>query len=196
VSTHDSIETRLLRRSWDDGLVDLFSGVALLLIGLSWQFDLVALGAIGPALLVTVWSPVRQRLIEPRAGFAEPGPSTRRRLGRGQLLLVLTGTCTFLLGIATFVLMRDGAEFSAARLVPGLPAALLGFGAALAAGAFAMHRFFAYAALLVAAGAMTILLDLHPAPSILASGIVVTLCGTLLLARFLHDNPSAGEHAA
>ncbi len=185
------IETRLLQKSWDDGLIDLFSGIGLLLLGIAWQFDLVPLGSIGPALLAPLWKPVRQRLIEPRAGYAEPGTRTRQRMTRGMMRLLGAGTGSMLLGILLFAFVRGGGTLSAPNLVPGLPAILLAGGAALAAQAFAMPRFLLHAAVLAGVGAATVLLAWHPAPSMLVGGTQMTLTGTLLLTRFIRQNPIA-----
>jgi hypothetical protein len=191
VTTH--LEDRLLQKSWDDGLLDLFSGIGLLLIGIAWQFDIVPLGTIAPALLVPLWKPVRQRLIEPRAGYAEPGARTRQRMTQGMTMLLGVGVLSLLLGILLFTFVRGGGEVSASYLVPGLPAILLGVGVALAGQTFAVPRLFAYAALLAVVGLTTVALELPPAPSMLAGGFIMTVAGALLLARFLRENPIIDE---
>jgi len=194
------IEDNLLRRSWDDGLLDLFSGIGLLLIGIAWQLDLVPLGAIGPALLVPRWNPVRDGFIVPRAGYAEPGPRTRDRMTRGMVMLISAGVVSFVLGIALFVLVRGEAgvpaALSAAHLVPALPAVLIAGGAILAGRAFAVPRFYAYALVLVVAAGATIALELGPAAPMLAGGVFATMGGVVFLARFLRENPVVEEGGA
>ncbi len=190
------LEDRLLRRSWNDGLLDLFSGIGLTLMGVAWQFDLVALGPIGPALLLTLWKPVRQRLVEPRAGYAEPGARTQERMTRGLVTFLGAGVGSLLLGILLYTFRRGGGEFSASYLVAGLPAVLIAAGAAFVGLAFAVPRFFAYAVVLAVAAAATVVLELHPAPAMLAGGSFVTVSGALLLARFLHQNPIIDQSGA
>ena len=158
------------------------------------------LGAIGPAILVPFWKPVRDRFIVPRAGYAEPGPRTRHRMTRGMVMLIGAGVVSFVLGIALFVLARGEAgvpaSLSAAHVVPALPAALIAVGAILAARAFAVPRFYAYAMVLVAAGGATIALELGPAAPMLAGGVFATAGGVVFLARFLRENPVVEEGGA
>lgn len=194
--TGSTLERRLLHQSWDDGLIDLFFGVSLLLIGLAWQFDLVPLGAIGPALLVSIWKPTRQRLIEPRTGYAEPGAGTRGRLSRGVSMLLAVGVVSFLSGVVVYLFARQGRPVSLSGIVPGLPALIIAVGAMLASQAFVLPRFAAYAIVLAAAGAATIILGGHPAPSMLSGGLVVTVTGAALLARFIRRHPVAQEREA
>src|SRR5210317_1625377 len=81
------IENRVYRAYWNDGLLDVFAAVGVLLIGFAWTFDFVVGGAITPALLVPLWGPFRQRFIEARLGLVEFSDE-RERTNRGRLRLV------------------------------------------------------------------------------------------------------------
>ena len=83
-----TLEGRLFRRYWDDGLLDLLVGVGVLLIGIGWVCDQVALAAFTPALLVPLWRPLRARLVEPRLGAVEFADKRVRRQRRHALGLV------------------------------------------------------------------------------------------------------------
>ena len=85
----NQLEIALFRSYWDDGLLDLLCGFGLLLIGLGWALDQVALAAALPALLVPLWGPLRRSLVEPRAGFVE----FSQRVLEGSYLLMETGQC-------------------------------------------------------------------------------------------------------
>ncbi|NVJ69975.1 MAG: hypothetical protein HWE08_06460, partial [Alphaproteobacteria bacterium] len=60
--THLSkMEGLLTRQFFDDGLLDMFVGVGLALIGIAWLSGLLALGAIVPAVMMQYWKPLRQK---------------------------------------------------------------------------------------------------------------------------------------
>lgn len=183
------LEPRILTDWWDDGLVDLFGGAGILLIGVAWQLDIVTLGAIAPALLVPLWAPIRARFIVPRAGFVAFGAPTRARMTRGYWLVLAAGFSTFVLAVALFFLVRDGARDTGRTFVAGLPAGLLGMGGLLCWIVFRIPRLPLYSAVLVAAGGLTVLAGASPAPAMLASGGIVTAGGAVLLTRFLRAHP-------
>ena len=56
-----TLEERMFARYWGDGALELLSGVGLLLIGIGWLVDQVALAAVVPAVLVPLYQPVRAR---------------------------------------------------------------------------------------------------------------------------------------
>ena len=59
-----TIENRVYRAYWNDGLLDMFGAIGILAIGVSWTFDFVVGGALAPALLVPLWGPFRQKFVE------------------------------------------------------------------------------------------------------------------------------------
>ena len=185
-----TIEERLFRSFWDDGLIDLFAGAGVLIVGLSWQLDLAVLGAVAPALLVPLWAATRRRLIEPRSGYAEFAAPRRARLQRGRWGALLIGLLAFVLGVVLYLFVtRRELEVGLESMVPALPALLLALGAAVSARAFSLPRFAVYSIVLAIAGAVTVVAGLHPAPSMIAGGLVAALTGASLLARFLRANP-------
>ena len=66
-----ALESRLFSHYWDDGLIDLLAGIAIVALGALWLADLVAVGAAVPAMLAVVWAPLRRALVAPRAGTVE-----------------------------------------------------------------------------------------------------------------------------
>jgi len=190
-ATHP-IEARLFRAYWDDGLLDLFFGVGALSIGVCWTLGLVALGAVVPALLALLWSPVRRHLVEPHAGFvafaAARVASSRRKL-RGSVWLGVGVLVLFVL--ISLVVRRFGGGFLR-NDVAALPAALVGVMACLFAAGLRIARFAAYGLLFGAAGLAAARAKLEPEVAILAAGAAVTLSGLVILARFLRA-ARAGE---
>lgn len=186
-----TIENRVYRAYWNDGLLDLFGAIGLVAIGISWTFDFVVAGAITPALLVPLWTPCRQRFIEPRLGMVEFSDA-RERTNKNRLRLVfLLGFGTFALGVGLFFLRGKLALDPDISLIAGLPALLLAVLAALTALLVSTARFLAYAALLAIAGAVGAAMGWEPGRILLSAGIPILLCAIVVLARFLSNNPLA-----
>lgn len=187
------IENRVYRAYWNDGLLDVFAAVGVLLIGIAWTFDFVVGGAITPALLIPLWGPFRQRLIEPRLGMVEFSEK-RERTNRSRLLLVI------LLGIGAFALvvslngLRDRLALDpAVSFIAGLPALLLAVPAALTAMLVSTSRFLVYAVLLVAAGGIGAMSGWEPGPILVSAGVPILLIASTVLVRFVRSNPVANE---
>jgi len=182
-------EKGLYHSSFDDGLIDIFSGAVLTLMGVAWIFDLVALGPIAPAVLIPFWPLARRRITEPRTGFVRPHPERTTREKRKHLGFFALG-CGFLVaGIVVYFAVRGGDHRSWAHLVRGLPGVLLAVGAVVAGLAFGLARFLTYAVLLVAGGGVAIHERLDPGWSIIGGGVAITLTGLILLARFVARHP-------
>lgn len=182
-----SLEDELFQSTWDDGLLDLFLGVSLLLIGVGWHLDQIAIGSIAPALLVSTWAPIRQRFVEPRSGYVELGARTQRKTRRGLWAVLALGVVALGLGVALYLQVRAGS--SPSTLIAGLPALLLALGAAVTGAVLRIPRLGLYALALAAAGVATGLIGLDPSPSMLVSGLIITAAGALRFSRFLRTHP-------
>ena len=180
----ETLESSLFRQFWDDGLLDLFAGAAVLGISVFWALDLVALGPIVPVLLIPFWHPLRRKLVEPRAGFVE---FSEKRIGRNRGMLRYSA----LLGIALLALFLTlywvgGDRANVIRIfAPGIPALLLGVLAALTALGLGLPRFLAYAAFFVLAGLVVALMNADPEWAMAGGGLVILLHGILLWLRFV-----------
>lgn len=190
LDTPNRLEAELFKTWWDDGVLDLFFGLGLLIIGIGWWFDQPALAAIAPALLWIWVIPLRKAIVEPRAGYVEFSQTRETRVRRHLWLTLLLGLGTFALGIAVFVYIRPqgmdaGQVKILQKIIPALPAALLAVGAFIGAQFTGAQRFIVYAMLLLAAAGLTLVYDLGPAVPMLIGGTVITLSGIILLIRFL-----------
>lgn len=187
------IENRVYRAYWNDGLLDVFAAVGVLLIGIAWTFDFVVGGAITPALLVPLWGPFRQRFVEPRLGMVEFSEK-RERTNRDRLLLViLLGIGAFALVVSLYVLRDRQALDPAVSFIAGLPALLLAIPAALTAILVSTSRFLVYAALLIISGGVGAMSGLEPGPILVSAGIPILLIAGIVLLRFVHNNPVVNE---
>jgi hypothetical protein len=180
----ESLESRLFRTFWDDGLLDIMFGVGAIGVGVCWAAGLVPLGAIVPALLAVAWNPLRRGIIEPRAGwveFSRARTETNRRRLIGALWLGVAG---LVLALALIVGTRSGGEVFPNSLAAAIPGVLIGVMAVLVAAGLRTVRFLAYALLFVVFGLATALLEGEPEAAMLAGGGAVVLSGAWLLARF------------
>jgi len=184
------VERRVVRTYWDDGLIDILSGLGVLFIGISWQFDLVPLGAIAPAIIIPFWKPLRARITEPRLGYVE---FSDVQVGRQRSFLVwsiVLGCLTFTLGVSVYFLVTTtDLVVPKQNWIVALPACLIACMAVLASFLIVVRRFIGYAAVLCISGVLVVLFDKRPGLALIAGGIVVTIIGLLRLLSFLRSHP-------
>lgn len=192
----DRLELRMNRAYWGDGLLDLFCGLALLIIGVSWVTGEGAFGAIMPALLVPLWQPFRRRFTEPRLGTVELTDERQHRTRVFARLLLVAGTLSFLLGIGVYFAHTLGLEPSV-LVVKALPGSMIGIAAVATAEALQLRRFFLYGAVtMVGAVVVGVVRELNPGWAFLAGGAVALLGGIVLAYRFVRSHPVRSEEAA
>lgn len=191
----DALEREAYRASYDDGVVDLFVGLSLIWMGASWIWlhPASALAGILPAILAAPVLAARKRWVEARLGHVRWRPARRRWERRNLLAMVAAGTSLLLLGVLAWMLVegRSVQSDAALTLSPGILAWLL---AVLAIGlAFLMdaRRFCAYAAILVAGGLLTVLAEALPGWPMLATGLIATGVGSVMVWRFIRRYPVA-----
>lgn len=188
------MEERLFRLEFASGLLEVFVGVEMALIGFAWFADLVVLGAVAPALIVPLWIAVRGRFIAPRIGQVRFREKREQRNRRAMRRLVLLSTMTALLGVVVFLAQRDASTPIFARsLIAGLPAFLLALGALVAGGAFGLTRLFWYIPPLIAGGLAVLFTDIDIGWSLLGPGTLILAVGAVLLWQFFTDNPVLEE---
>ena len=184
-----SLEFRIYRHYWDDGLLDLFAAVGVVLIGASWVMDHSVLGAIVPALLVPLWQPFRSRFVEPRLGFVEFSDSREQQNRKRLKLIVYLGVVTLLAALALYFQRELLPVVPGVRMVAGLPAMLLAILAATTALLIANARFLVYSIVLLLAGSLGAWLGWSPGAIMLVGGAVMLVIATAVLVKFLHANP-------
>jgi hypothetical protein len=189
----EQMEKKAFRTFWNDGLLDLMVGLAIVAVGLSWWQDMAVMGAIAPAVCVSMWKPIRQRLVEPRQGFVEFSVQRQNRSRRFLTGMMIFGTALMLLGILVYLKLGSGFSLSMSSFIPALPAALI----ALMALAFAMYttcwRYYLYCAVLLGAAAVTFLWELDPGPPLCIAGLIISAVGLQVLIEFLSSHPANPE---
>lgn len=187
-----SLERITYSRRFSDGSMDVFFGLGVLLVGIMWMLDLVAVGAAIPAMLVPLWVLVQKRVIEPRAGYSEPAPE-RKRVERSSLwLTVILGGILFVqIVMAIFGKGMIGSipQSVVDIFLPGLPAALIALMAFL--GGLITHQKEGahYAMTLLAIGIIGGMNALEPGPIIAIGGVLILLVAVRKFGRFLKGNP-------
>lgn len=184
--TRPLTETDLFRSYWDDGLLDILCGLAVLVTGLGWTGGLGPLAVVQAPLWIVLWPPLRHRIVEPRAGFVRFSLSRRQRTSRRLWQTAGLGLVALALTAAAIVVVPTrGPEPMLRSLSAGLPAVLVAVPASLAALLTGARRFLAYALVLVAGAVVTVVVEAGPAPPLTAAGLVAVGAGAGLLARFL-----------
>ncbi|MEZ4456150.1 MAG: hypothetical protein R2882_06315 [Gemmatimonadales bacterium] len=196
MNTVHTLESALFRSRWDDGLLDVLAGVGVLIVAACWAADLVAVGAAAPALLAVVWGPLRQRLVEPRAGFVEFSDARAQAMKRRSWSAVALGVGGLVAVGALVAAAMAGRDVVPNGIAPAVPAILLAMMAAVAGLALGVSRFVGYALLLVVAGLGAALAGAEPEMAMLAGGAAILLVGGWRLHRFLQLPVEPGEGEA
>ncbi|MEP3074362.1 hypothetical protein [Maricaulis sp.] len=188
----------LYRRSFDDGWLDVLTGLGLVLIGLAWLADQIVLGALVPAALAPFWTIGRRALVEPRLSSPQFGSAQQAETRRALTGWLIFGAGVGLTELAFLIFVNRGGTGlgGVGNVAVGIPAILVGLGlfAGLMLGAkrFAAYGLFAIGLGLAGAWTGT---D-RPGLLILLSGVLVLACGGALLARFMMRYPMTGDEDA
>jgi len=193
----NELEQKAYGSRWDDGLLDLFAGVSVLLLGVLWLIPgAEAFGGIAPVLLVPIWPVARKRITEPRAGYVEFGDARRGQERRVFRSLLLVGMGALFLGVAAYFFVRgDGrmGEDWVAIVIPALPGVLVGIGAVLAGLMIGLDRLMAYGLLLMALATGFTYYGAEPGLYLAVGGAIVTVLGAIRLSRFMTAHPIPTE---
>lgn len=194
MTTIKQAEKFAARTLTEDGLIDIFSGIGLMMIGYFWLVDNTALAAIMPFALIGLWKTARQKVSEPRLGRVTPAKEKKSDIKTGRIILLII-LLTLGVGIVSW-LLGGGGDIQGTGYYP-----LFAAGPSLLIATFAFYharhlrcaRFYAYAAWLVAAAGITIWLGEGPAKAVMIGGIPFLLVGPWYFAKFLRAHPKAGE---
>jgi hypothetical protein len=173
--------------------LDILAGTGVFLIGLAWQFDLVALGAVAPAILIPFWKPLRAWITEPRLGYVELSRGQQRRNKSFVLVSVVVGTIVLLAGIAGYVAVVGGARDHLGALSAALPALIVAVLSLSVSIITRVLRFVQYALALGVFGIAVVELDQEPGWALIAGGLVAVLGGAATLYYFVSHYPETSE---
>lgn len=188
----ETLERDAYRASYSDGIVDIYVGLSMVWIGASWIWftDMAALAGVLPAVLLAPMISARKRFVEARLGYVQWRAPRRRWERRNLLVLLAAGICLLLLGGGMYVFVSTAGDGTGSlQLAPGILAwllALLAVGLALLLDA---ARMLAYAAILAVMGVVVVALGSMPGWPMLATGVVATAVGLVMLYAFVRRYP-------
>lgn len=177
-----------------DGLVDIFAGIILLVMGFWMMTELFWFGAIMVPILLPVWRDAKKRITAPRLRDLEiPAGVTKRTKATLMMMLVL-GSLALILGLVLFLLLVGGSEITWLRQwlsnYFGLVIGVIGASLLAAAGALnGLRRFYLYALLTLTVFSAMTLIDFHVAIALVVLGGLIFASGVIILIRFLNHYP-------
>ena len=192
-----SMEQSAYRRTYSDGIIDLFVGVSFLFIGAVWIWlpDYGALAGILPAVLVTAAITGRKQFVVRRLGYVRWSEPRRDKERRNLIMLLGGGVFMLLVGVLAFLVVEGSLvdKTMLDLLAPGLLAWLLAFLALGLAVLLEAWRFVFYGSALAAGGLATALLEANPGWPLLGSGVVIAITGLVMLILFVRSHPVPEE---
>jgi len=185
-----NIEKNAFQSFWNDGLLDIMLGLVLLVTGLSWWQEVAVLGAIFPAVCVSMWYPLRKRLVEPRVGYVEfsGDRDVKVRGFRFGLMAFFAGTMA--LGLVVFILWKGESSSNSIDWIAAFPLVLIAIPAMFFALFTNCKRFAIYALILLLAGVTVVLQDWDPHVGMIAASVVILVTGLIIMAKFLSQHPT------
>ena len=173
----------------EDGLIDLFCALGLLIIGAGWWQDQVTLSTIAPPLLIPFWMVARKRISEPRLGHVELREDTQMKLSKNLLWAALLGSAA----MGTFVYFAftvdDAPSITVQELIPALPTLIISVMAFIGWLLLRANRYILYAMGLLAAGAEVFIQGFEPHVGFFLGAILPVVIGSYVFVNFLRNNP-------
>ncbi len=188
----EQIEKQAYQTIWEDGLIDIFVGLSVFLIGVFWVSQGSVYGSVIAPIFVPFWVVARKRISEPRVGVVNFSAERINKENKKLLGLVLLGVLTLVIGVAWYFFGSHISSLATPQhtnLVAGLPAALLAIPSVIVALTFSAKRFFVYAAVMLMAAVPVIVFDLNPGWAFIPGGVWCMAVGGGLLMRFVRKHP-------
>ena len=171
----------------NDGLIDIYVGLSILLGGICMLTDIIYLAGVFPVLCLPVYRSIKKSVTAPRIKNIKFPPEHRGRTGKTILIAASTGVLVLLMCVIMFVLLSSG--YISPSLRTWLLKPFIGVIVAFCMGVIAfinkIWRFYAYAILMVIIFTSSLLLNLSIPLSLILIGTVMLLVGVVLLIQFL-----------
>ncbi len=193
----DKINLRNLERQaylsyHQDGVLDIFIGLSILLFGAWILADMAYLAGAFAAVFTPIYAQVKKQVTVPRLGFVKFGPTRTAKTQKTVLVLVLVGVMAFLPGVLLFATTEMGI-LAPIRLLIDYGMIVIGVAGAAVLSVVAylseLRRLYVYAALV-----LTLFVSGHfltaPLPYYLMTlGTIILLSGLYLLITFQRKYP-------
>jgi len=183
------LEQSAFRSFWNDGLLDVMLGLAILLVGISWWQDAPVLGILFLPIAVSLWHPIRKKLVEPRMGFVEFSGSREIKARSFRYGLASFFAGTMLLGVLIYSLWNNEILPKPAEWVGGFPLVLTGIPAVFFALFTGCKRFSVYGLIMFVSAIELVILGREPHEGLIACGVIILISGLVILTRFITRYP-------
>jgi hypothetical protein len=192
------VEKRTYMSYHQDGLLDIFVGVYVLLFALGILLMTVTdfstwfvIPAIFPAIMIPIWVSAKKQITLPRIGYVKFGSR-----GANRLMAVFLGLMVFGLGafaVFTFASRSQAWALTLRNLIISNGMIIIGIGAASISSLFAytmgLKRLYAYGLLTLALFITGHFITIPFGYFLLTIGLVIIINGFVLLIRFIRKYP-------
>ena len=191
------VERRTYISYHQDGLIDIFVGVYVLLFGFGILLMTVTefstwfvIPAIFPAIMVPIWISVKKRITMPRIGYVKFGSRGANKLMAVFLGLMVAGLGAFMVfsfsSSQAWALALRNLIISNGMFIIGISAAAI---SSLFAYTMGLKRLYAYALLTLALLFAAHFAIIPFAYSLLTIGVLMIINGSILLMQFIRKHP-------
>jgi hypothetical protein len=189
-----AVEEQAYKTTWEDGILDLVLGGSLITIGLLFRTDLAGLAGVFVAVLaMPAWGIGKKFITVPRLGYVAFGRERKTKEKRWSLSLAAVGVATLVVALGLFAAQSNGGSLQEVlvdlRAGYVLFGVLIAVGMALAGWMIDLPRLKAYAGIVLAATGIGYFTGVALEDYLLASGLVVSTWGAVVLRRFLGRYP-------
>lgn len=192
------IERKAYLSFYQDGIWDLFIGLAFIGMAVGVIYNNTGITALIPALGIVIVPGLKKLITLPRLGYVKLSPAREGKIRKNISALVLLLTFTAVFGGIVFFAYTGNSGWQ--RWIKSL--ALIPFGAVLSliAGAvgflYGIKRVLIYAVLILVIFVIGHILEFRPTFHFTVIGITMTLVGFALLIRFIGKYPKPGKEVS
>lgn len=185
------IERKAYLTYHQDGLWDIFLGIAFFGFATAIINDQAAIMAVLPVLLISCAAGIRKKFTLPRVGYAKFSAQREARKKRGLSRLIATLTITFFMGLVAFWAFSGESDIQ--NFIRSLGLIPFGIALMLVIGAvgilYDIKRFIVYAVLIIIFFISGHVLRSDPQAYFLLLGIIFLTVGLIMLIRFMRKYP-------
>lgn len=191
------IEKKAYLSYHQDGLLDLFLGIAIILFGFGMATDQAYIGGIMPAIFFPLWAVIKKSVTIPRIGNVNFGTDRKIRIKKEYAFFVVFFSITVIAGVVMFFAhgnVSEGVDAFLRKFVM-LPMGIIGaVGFSFLAYWKQINRYYLLAVLILIFIIAGPLLEIPHPVYFIALGVIIFLVGLFVLIKFLIQNPKvSGE---
>ncbi len=192
------VEKKTYMSYHQDGLIDIFIGVYVMLFGVSISLITLTdfstwfiIPAIFPAIMIPIWISAKKRITMPRIGYVNLGSRGANKLMALFIGLMVVGLGVFM--VVTFASRSQGWALTLRNLIISNSMIIIGIGATIISSLFAytmgLKRLYAYGLLTLVLVLPGYLIAIPFGYSLLTIGLVIFVNGFVLLIQFIRKHP-------